>query len=284
MQCLTAAAAALLGTVIFQRAAAFLGGMRADTQPSTGDLRQTLELLAVELAAARVQLEKSEAEDEQGRERGQREKEEEEQEQAEQEEESLLSVFPEHAVTNRQARRHSAAVWVEVGTSRAIERDPALPERIAALANEAHGHTRLSADEVRERLAMGDDAMRRNRVLHLAWARAETQTMAKEKACPTGEAGEELLGICSSTFAVPWCESGCGHWGLLAVSPAAQGRGVGRKLVASAEARLAGCCSAVQIEYRFHPRSHDARRLHQWCSSPRSIFCPQCSPRAIATQ
>ena len=62
----------------------------------------------------------------------------------------------------------------------------------------------------------------RNRVLHVATS-----------------SGGQVVGCCSSTLFAPWCEPGCGHWGLLAVRVSHQGGGVATALVEAAERRLA---------------------------------------------
>ena len=49
--------------------------------------------------------------------------------------------------------------------------------------------------------------------------------------CLQDDDGAAQVGACSSTYATPWCERGCGHWGLLAVAPDAQGSGVASALV-----------------------------------------------------
>ena len=56
-------------------------------------------------------------------------------------------------------------------------------------------YERTSVGDVMNRLQMGDDGARANRVLHLAWRRGE------------------CVGVCSSTYQPPWCQEGCGHWG-----------------------------------------------------------------------
>ena len=48
-----------------------------------------------------------------------------------------------------------------------------------------------------------------------------------------------VVGCCSSTLFTPWCEPGCGHWGLLAVGVSHQNGGVATALVEAAERRLA---------------------------------------------
>jgi GNAT superfamily N-acetyltransferase len=99
---------------------------------------------------------------------------------------------------------------------------------------------------VRGRLERGDDA-KPNRVLHLAFR------------------GSSLVGCISSTLAPGWTSAGCGHWGLLAALPAAQGTGVGRALIQAAETRLvAGGCTQIQIEYEYSEGDVHASRLCHW--------------------
>jgi hypothetical protein len=139
-------------------------------------------------------------------------------------------------------------VDVVIGTSEMARADPELVNKITTMVNSSYfaslrevlpegmeGYERVSTDDVVERLGMGDAGARANRVLHLAF-----------------RAGE-LVGCCSSTFQPPWTDQGCGHWGLLVVSQAAQGTGVASAIVAAAERRLAGCCTRVQIEYDYYP-------------------------------
>ena len=139
-------------------------------------------------------------------------------------------------------------VDVVIGTSEMARADPELVNKITTMVNSSYfallrevlpegteGYERVSTDDVVERLGMGDAGARANRVLHLAF-----------------RAGE-LVGCCSSTFQPPWTDQGCGHWGLLVVSQAAQGTGVASAIVAAAERRLAGCCARVQIEYDYYP-------------------------------
>ena len=111
------------------------------------------------------------------------------------------------------------------------------------MVNDSYGYNRLSGAEVRGRLAMGDDP-HPNRVLHVA------------------SRGGTIVGCCSSTLQVPWCDDGCGHWGLLTVAEEARGEGVGTALVAAAEARLrAAGLDAVQMEYEFEVGSAASERL-----------------------
>ena len=90
-------------------------------------------------------------------------------------------------------------------------------QALSALVNEAYGYRRVSEWDMQHRLRAG-----RNRVLHVA----------------TSSDGR-VVGCCSSTLFAPWCEPGCGHWGLLAVRVSHQGGGVATALVEAAERRLA---------------------------------------------
>merc|ERR1712159_733746 len=101
---------------------------------------------------------------------------------------------------------------------------PGLVSKIDAIASQSK---RLGQAEVARRLAMGDDGVQSNRVLHLAFTKED----------------DTLVGCMSSTFQPPWTEQGCGHWGLLAVHPAHQGKGVASALVHAAEHRLATACT-----------------------------------------
>ena len=152
-------------------------------------------------------------------------------------------------------------VEVVIGTSEMARADPELINKITTMVNSSYfaslrevlpegtqGYERVSTDDVVERLGMGDAGARANRVLHLAF-----------------RAGE-LVGCCSSTFQPPWTDQGCGHWGLLVVSQAAQGTGVASAIVAAAERRLAGCCARVQIEYEYyqnHPPSEALKAMYE---------------------
>ena len=135
-------------------------------------------------------------------------------------------------------------VDVVVGTS-ALASDSFCRE-VAAMVSRAYGYGRVGAHEVRSRLAMGDGD-HTNRVLHVA-TRAGV-----------------LVGCCSSTLQTPWCPAGCGHWGLLAVDPAAQGTGVASALVAAAEARLSAAgLREVQIEFDYSKGDPQSERLRAW--------------------
>ena len=115
----------------------------------------------------------------------------------------------------------------------------------AAVICRAYGYMRVSQHEVKQRLCMGDGTP--NRVLHLAvW-------------------DGKVVGCCSSTLQTMWCPSGCGHWGLLAVDPSAQGTGVASALVAAAERRLyeAGL-KQVQLEFEYQRGDPQSERLLAW--------------------
>merc|ERR1712070_579023 len=90
----------------------------------------------------------------------------------------------------------------------------------------------------------GDPDSRSSRVMHIAFVNGVA------------------VGWCSSTL-FGW--GGDGHWGALAVDPAAQGQGIASALVMAAEKRLleAGC-ESVQIEYRFTVGDPAKERLFEW--------------------
>jgi len=75
--------------------------------------------------------------------------------------------------------------------------------------------------------------------------------------------GESLVGCVSSTYSPPWTPEGCGHWGLLVVHTAHQGKGVAKALVFAAERRVAGACERIQIEYDHHGDEY-GDRLQAW--------------------
>ena len=159
----------------------------------------------------------------------------------------------------------SAAVDVIIGTTAMAEKDPALPRRIMDVVNGAYEYERLSMPDVVNRLQMGDDGARANRVLHLAWR------------------GERLVGACSSTYQPPWTEEGCGHWGLVAVDVDAQGTGVASALVRAAEERLAGACEQIQIEYEHTPGEAHSERLYEWYETKLGFTCVSGRPRGTHT-
>ena len=139
----------------------------------------------------------------------------------------------------------SDTVLVLVGTSALVTEEFVFAVR--DMVNISYGRQRLSAREVVQRLAMGDDGDDANRVLHLGWRDGT------------------LVGCCSSTQRVGWAPQGCGHWGLLTVAEGAQGSGVASALVAAAEARLrAAGLNFVQMEYDFEAGDPLSERLYKW--------------------
>ena len=71
----------------------------------------------------------------------------------------------------------------------------------------------------------------------------------------------------------PSTQEGCGHWGLLAVEPSALGTGVASALVAAAEARLAGACDQIQIEYEYTAEHAPSQRLRDWYEGRLGFVC-----------
>lgn len=138
-------------------------------------------------------------------------------------------------------------IRVVIANSRMLAEDDTLVDRIVTMANGAYGRRRMSPGEVNRRISMGDAGRWSNRVLHLAFRDGD------------------LVGCCSSTIQPPFTCFGCGHWGLMAVDPKAQGCGVGSALVAAAEDRLrcAGCL-AIQIEYNYSPGDPRSEHLRDW--------------------
>lgn len=145
--------------------------------------------------------------------------------------------------------RGAGEVVVVIGTSEHAQ-IPGMMERICCIVDAAYSgagkHKRLDEYDARHRLAMGDAGPGANRVLHLAFL------------------GSELVGCASSTFSPGWTPEGCGHWGLLAVDPAHQGRGVATALVHAAERRLATACGEIQIEYQYTPGDEHSKKLLSW--------------------
>lgn len=136
---------------------------------------------------------------------------------------------------------------VVVGNAKMATEIPGFVERISSMVNRAYGYMRIDEDDVLDRLSMGDPgSARANRVLHIAFL------------------GERPVGCMSSTFKVPWAENGCGHWGLLVVDVDMQGKGIASAMVKAAEARLAGVCDQIQMEYEFTPNDPLSERLLEW--------------------
>jgi GNAT superfamily N-acetyltransferase len=113
---------------------------------------------------------------------------------------------------------------------------------ITNVINQAYGYTRTRTSEISKRLRAHT-----NRVLHVATVDGR------------------VVGACSSTLHVPWCTPGCGHWGMLAVVPEAQGQGVASALVAAAEHRLlAAGLSWAAIEYSYNAGEAQSERMVAW--------------------
>jgi len=157
-----------------------------------------------------------------------------------------------------ESEEQSDYVSVIIGDSSMAE-VPGMVQKIDEIASQSKS---LGEYEVRRRLEMGDDGLRANRVLHLAFT--------KEK--------NELVGCMSSTFQPPWTEQGCGHWGLLAVDPAHQGKGVASALVKAGEARLETVCDEIQMEYRHTMGNPDSTKLHAWYEGRLGFVCPHGPP------
>lgn len=140
-------------------------------------------------------------------------------------------------------------VLVIIGTSKHAEK-PGMIDRICTIVDDAYSgvgkHKRVDEYDARHRLQMGDAGPAANRVLHLAFRNGE------------------LAGCASSTFDPGWTPEGCGHWGLLAVDPAHQGRGIATALVLACERRLATVSEAIQIEYQYFAGDEFSKRLHAW--------------------
>lgn len=165
-------------------------------------------------------------------------------------------------VQERDTLVKDAYVEVETGTSALIQ-VPGFVQRIDEVSS---GSKHLGPQEVMRRLAMGDDGIQANRVLHLAFLRGQPHSPGS------------LVGCMSSTYQPPWTEQGCGHWGLLAVDPAHQGKGVAKTLVRVGEARLAAVCHEIQMEYRYSSGEADSERLKEWYEDRLGFVCPNGPP------
>lgn len=159
---------------------------------------------------------------------------------------------------------------VVIGTSADLKKRSSLADEIVEVINSAYyeslkeildprckTYERVDRDDVIDRLQMGDEGIRANRVLHLAYK------------------DDVLVGACSSTFQPPWTEEGCGHWGLLSVAPAHQGTGVASALIRVAEKRLATTCVEIQIEYEYTEGHDYSQRLMSWYEGKLGFKCKQ---------
>lgn len=146
--------------------------------------------------------------------------------------------------------RSQTEIVVTIGTSKHAEIDPGLVDRICSIVSASYSAVgkskRMDRYDAMDRLGMGDDGIRANRVLHLAYK------------------GGQLVGCASSTFSPGWTPEGCGHWGLLAVDPAHQGCGAATALVIAAERRLATVSELIQIEFRHTEGDAFCHRLLDW--------------------
>ena len=141
-------------------------------------------------------------------------------------------------------------VTVSIGTSE-LARSSVFVSELVSMVNRAYGKGRIGEEEARHRLRAGDERPHRNRVLHIAMRDGQ------------------LVGCCSSSLFVPWCGPGCGHWGLLAVDPSAQGSGVAAALVHAAELRLSAAgCSTAGMEFSYHVGDPLSERLLAWYEGP----------------
>merc|ERR1711907_292763 len=161
--------------------------------------------------------------------------------------------------TGKSTTSGEAYVDIVIGTSALVE-VPGMVEQINAIAGQSK---HLGCREVVRRLRMGDDGIQANRVLHLAFKKDDGT----------------LVGCMSSTFQPPWTERGCGHWGLLAVHPQHQGKGIASALVHAAEHRLATACTEIQMEYSYSFGDEDSARLCEWYEGRLGFRCANgCEP------
>lgn len=176
-----------------------------------------------------------------------------------------LNDVPEQAAAA--ARSGAAAVTVVIGNSEMAQRGGFVTS-IVSMVNRSYGCMRVDEDDVMDRLAMGDAGSGRgNRVLHLAML----------------EDGRPV-GCMSSTFKVPWAESGCGHWGLLVVDVGMQGQGIASAMISAAERRLGGMCNQIQIEYEYTPGDELSERLLAWYEGKCGFKCVSGRPRGRGTE
>ena len=187
---------------------------------------------------------------------------------------ATTAAFDEASQADADAAADPDRVVVTIGTTAEAQRDPTLARHITTMVNTSYTQSlaaqlppggvyeRTSVGDVMNRLQMGDDGARANRVLHLAWRRGE------------------CVGVCSSTYQPPWCQEGCGHWGLVVAHVDHQGTGVASALVRAAEARLAGACQMIQIEYEYTPGDDNSERLYAWYEQRCGFTCARGPPHA----
>lgn len=161
------------------------------------------------------------------------------------------------AVTNIGATDNGhTPVVVAIGNSQMAREMPGFVDKLISMVNRSYGCMRVDKSDVVDRLGMGDPGSgRANRVLHIAFL------------------GDRPVGCMSSTFKVPWAENGCGHWGLLVVDVEMQGKGIASKMVAAAEARLAGMSQQIQIEYEYTPGDELSEKLLAWYEGRLAFRC-----------
>lgn len=81
-----------------------------------------------------------------------------------------------------------------------------------------------------------------------------------------------ILGTCAATLAAPWCPSGVGSWGLLAVS--APRAGVGRALVEHCEEYIKiAMLDRIRIEYFFIAGLPSSESLRKWYEERLDYVC-----------
>lgn len=166
-----------------------------------------------------------------------------------------------------EAGKQRPQVEVVIGNSAMVDEMPGLIKNICSMVNKSYGHMRVDEGDVENRLEMGDPgSSRANRVLHIAFM------------------GDKPVGCMSSTFRVPWAEDSCGHWGLLVVDEAFQGKGIASRMVQAAETRLAGMCEQIQMEYEYTPGDELSERLLAWYEGKLNFRCVSGRPRGRGTE